>query len=75
MWVWVVMTHMAIRQPAGTTPFDRLRDRLDRDALRCPACGYNDDEGHWAADTTGAHVRYSHECPSCRAIDTVELTL
>jgi Zn ribbon nucleic-acid-binding protein len=71
----VLVTRMATRQSAGTTPFDRLRDRLDRVARRCPACGYEDRDGHWKADTSGGRVRYSHRCPSCNALDTVELSL
>lgn len=69
------MTRMATRQPSGKTAFDRLRDRLDHQARRCPSCGYVDTEGHWHADTSGARVRYSHECPSCGKVDSLELTL
>lgn len=64
---------MATRQPTGKTAFDRLRDRFDQDARRCPACGYEDVDGRWHADTSGDRVRYSHECPSCGDVDVREL--
>lgn len=69
------MACMAISGPTGTTPFDRLRDRLDRESRRCPACGHEDAEGRWRADTSGGVVRYTRRCPSCEALDTVELSL
>lgn len=67
------MIDMATRQRSGTTAFDRMRDRLDHEERRCPACGYVDDAGRWHADTSGARVRYTHECPSCHSVNTVEL--
>ena len=69
----VLVTRTAIRQPSGTTAFDRLRDRLDRESRRCPSCGYEDADGRWRADTSGDRVRYAHECPSCGAVDSLEL--
>jgi rubredoxin len=50
---------------AGTTPLDRLRNRLD---MRCRECGYVDEEGRWTAATSGSRVTYQHVCPSCAAV-------
>jgi rubredoxin len=59
------MPVMAIHTDTGTTPLDRLRNRLD---MRCPECGYVDEEGRWTAATSGSRVTYQHICPSCAAV-------
>jgi hypothetical protein len=55
----------------GVSAFDRLRARYDEDACRCAACGYEDTDGGWRVETSGATVRYTHVCPSCAAERTL----
>jgi predicted RNA-binding Zn-ribbon protein involved in translation (DUF1610 family) len=45
--------------------FDALRAHYEARALRCPACGFEDEAGGWETACTGGAVRYSHVCPSC----------
>lgn len=52
---------------SSRSPFERLKERFERESLRCPECGHYEDDTAWAAETDGAQVRYRHECPSCGA--------
>lgn len=51
----------------GTTPFDRLRERLDANQRVCESCGYEHPDSRWEAVTTGSRVLYRRECESCGA--------
>ena len=62
-------------QALGTTPLERLQDRLNREARVCPACRYEDTESGWQAVTSGSRVQYRHICPSCGEISKRELRL
>ncbi|MFC6716736.1 HVO_0649 family zinc finger protein [Natrialbaceae archaeon GCM10025810] len=57
------------------SPFDRLRQKYDESELRCPQCGYVDDDGGWRVTTSGSRVRYQFVCPTCDAVETRELRL
>jgi uncharacterized C2H2 Zn-finger protein len=59
---------MATRE--ARSPFDRLRKHYEDTTLRCPKCGYVDDEGEWRVTARGGQVHYQHVCPRCDAIDT-----
>lgn len=59
---------MAHRRGSGSTPLDRLTSHYDDIDLRCPSCGFEDDEGGWKAATNGNTVLYRHICPSCGSI-------
>ncbi|QCJ47460.1 HVO_0649 family zinc finger protein [Haloprofundus halophilus] len=63
------------RDRSGTTALDRLRSHYNRVDLRCPQCGYRDEDGQWTARTTGSQVLYRHVCPSCGEIRTRTLRL
>lgn len=49
--------------------FDRLKHRLDDEAMTCPKCKYEDTEGEWQSEKKGKRVLYRHVCPSCGAVD------
>jgi predicted RNA-binding Zn-ribbon protein involved in translation (DUF1610 family) len=49
------------------SPFERLKSYYQRAEPVCPACGYEDEEGGWTAETDGSGVVYRHTCPSCGA--------
>ncbi|MFA9515839.1 HVO_0649 family zinc finger protein [Halopenitus sp. H-Gu1] len=51
----------------GTTPFDRLRERMDANRPVCESCGYEHSDTQWEAVTTGAQILYRRECDSCGA--------
>ncbi|WIV66537.1 HVO_0649 family zinc finger protein [Natrialbaceae archaeon AArc-T1-2] len=59
----------------GSSPFDRLRQKLDATGFRCRDCGYVDENGSWQAATSGAQVTYQHSCPKCDAVSTRDLRL
>lgn len=65
---------MAVDRNGGATPLDRLRTHLETD-LRCPDCGFEDDDGSWTARTDGGRVLYRHVCPSCGSIRTRDIRL
>ena len=50
------------------TALDRLRAHYDDVDLRCPECGYVDEDGGWRATTSGDRIDYRHLCPSCGAV-------
>ena len=56
-------------QRASRSPFERLKHHYEQTASVCPACGYEDDGGGWVGATDGTATRYSHECPSCGAVE------
>ena len=56
------------------SPFDRLRQHYEDRKLRCPECGFVDDDGDWVATAKDGKLRYQHVCPRCRAADTYVLT-
>jgi predicted RNA-binding Zn-ribbon protein involved in translation (DUF1610 family) len=45
--------------------FEHLKSRYDETELRCPECGFFDENGEWKATTDGGTVEYHHICPSC----------
>lgn len=49
------------------SPFERLRTYYQRAEPVCRACGYEEEEGGWTAETDGSGVVYRHACPSCGA--------
>ncbi len=57
------------------SPFDRLRQRLEDDELRCRACGHRDPDGGWRVTAAGSRVRYEYTCPSCGAHETKTMRL
>lgn len=63
---------MAQRQ--SRSALERLKIYYDATELVCPACGYEDEDGAWVGATDGASARYSHECPSCGALQEHTLT-
>lgn len=67
MYCHAIAYHMALRNPPGSTPIDRLRSHYDAVEAVCPSCGYEDDSGGWEVRTDGAEIRYRHVCPSCGA--------
>lgn len=60
---------------SGRSPFERLRAHYDHELSVCPACGHEDEEGGWTAETDGAGVVYRHVCPSCGAEQEHKLQL
>ncbi|MHC3439542.1 HVO_0649 family zinc finger protein [Natrialbaceae archaeon A-gly3] len=60
---------------SGSSPFDRLRKKLDDSELRCRECGFIDEDGSWRVTTSGARIRYQHVCPSCDVVSIRELRL
>ncbi|MDS0283579.1 HVO_0649 family zinc finger protein [Haloarcula onubensis] len=50
---------------ATKSPFERLKQYYDTEALSCPDCGYADTDGEWETETNGRVVEYHHECPTC----------
>lgn len=59
----------------GTTPFDRLRSRYENVDMRCPECGYEDEDGEWLSTTDGSQVLYRHVCPQCGSVRKRTYTL
>ncbi|MFC6615308.1 HVO_0649 family zinc finger protein [Halopenitus salinus] len=51
----------------GTTPLDRLRERLDATRRVCESCGSDQSDSRWEAATTGSRILYRLECDSCGA--------
>ncbi|MFC7236781.1 HVO_0649 family zinc finger protein [Saliphagus sp. GCM10025317] len=49
------------------SPFERLRQRLDRTSARCRECGYDGDDAGWHVTTSGRSIHYRFVCPSCAA--------
>ncbi|MFB6122007.1 MAG: HVO_0649 family zinc finger protein [Haloferacaceae archaeon] len=66
---------MASAQEPGASAFDRLRGHYAESRVACPECGHEDTEGGWRVTTSGSRVDYQHVCPSCGAVDTLELRL
>jgi len=63
---------MAIR--GVRSPFDRLRQHYEETELRCPECGFVDEDGSWNATANHGELQYRHVCPRCEAVDTHVLT-
>ncbi|WP_312909101.1 HVO_0649 family zinc finger protein [Natronosalvus caseinilyticus] len=57
------------------SPFERLRQRLDRTSARCRECGYDGDDAGWHVTTSGRSVHYRFVCPSCAGVETREVRL
>jgi predicted RNA-binding Zn-ribbon protein involved in translation (DUF1610 family) len=56
------------------SPLERLKLHYEGTEQVCPACGYEDEDGAWISATDGASARYSHECPSCGALQEYTVT-
>jgi rubrerythrin len=52
----------------GASPLERLREHYDQQEMRCPECGFVDEDGHWRSETDGSVVHYEHVCPQCDAV-------
>lgn len=50
------------------SPLRRLKTHYENVEPTCPECGYIDTEMGWHGETDGRQVHYSHECPSCGAV-------
>jgi predicted RNA-binding Zn-ribbon protein involved in translation (DUF1610 family) len=57
-----------VHREEGATPLERLQSRYNHEDMRCPECGYEDDDGEWKAMTDGSTILYRHVCPSCGEI-------
>ncbi|WP_305038416.1 HVO_0649 family zinc finger protein [Halovivax gelatinilyticus] len=56
-------------------PFERLRQSYAETASRCSSCGSGTDSSDWRVRTSGARIRYEHNCRSCGAADRRDLRL
>jgi uncharacterized Zn finger protein len=59
----------------GVSALDRLRSHYDREDMRCPECGYEDEAGKWLSETNGRRIDYRHVCPGCGSVRRRTYTL
>lgn len=59
---------MPPERTGGTTPFEWVETHYEETEMKCPDCGYVDEEGNWESETDGHRITYRHTCPSCDAV-------
>ncbi|MFB6254932.1 MAG: HVO_0649 family zinc finger protein [Halobacteriaceae archaeon] len=60
---------------SGTNPFDKLRIHYEDIDMKCPECGYEDNESSWESFTNGREITYQHICPNCGKVRRRTITV